>query len=255
MRLRLHALTLVCALVVVGACGGDDEEASDVPPPPPPPDALHSPGLGGQMPLLLPAAGRYVYDVAGSSNLGPLPPTANLTVEDLPAGRQRWTIDRPERDGQASVETLVLLTNYDGIRLASHRLEQSTRNGPLVVEFEPQQPVLFVPAYKRPGEWDFDLKSKDGCFQSSTTVFVRAIAAPVPVGTATYTTYHVELDSTIEPAGRSGCQRFNLQQVQQLWLDSASHLPVQHQTRRQGSGQGLAITSDVTTSIRSTTPS
>ena len=60
------------------------------------------------------------------------------------------------------------------------------------------------------------------------------------------------LSASLKPA--APCQNLNLRRVQKLWLDSATHVPVRDQTHFERRTPGPAVTSDVTASIRSTTP-
>lgn len=252
---------MLAAALLAAACGGDggDGGASAVPSPPQQSDserALHAPGMSAK-PFELPAAGTYTYDVSGTSSLGALPPTTTFVVEDIAGQRQRWTLNRPDRDGQATRETLELLSDFDGLRIAAHRIEHTTPAGPLVIDLAAaQRPPLYVPYFRKPGEWSFDLSSADGCYSARTEVFIREVDAPVVAGAATFTGYRADLNQTVKgDAAKAGCQAVSLVSEQTLWLDKGSRLPVLDSMKRRGTGGGLGITSEVLATIRSTTPS
>lgn len=257
----LRSLTLALAAMLVSACGSDDEQPALADVPESPSHAGgggHSPGLSAEPPLGLPGAGKYAYVVSGTAGGGALPAESSLTVEDVPDYdyRQRWTIERPESGGQNSTEVLEIVGNFDGLRLVSRTISQASPAGPVVVEFAaPANPILFVPHYKKPGEWEFDLDSKDGCFTNNTKVFVREPNAPIAVGSANYTAYHVELVSTLKGLGKAGCVALEVTSTEKLWLDRESFVPVKGQTIREGKLDGASLAADVTTDVRSTTPS
>lgn len=258
---RFLALGLASALLA--GCGGDDADQpalADVPESPSHGDeTLHSPGLSAKPPLGLPGAGSYAYAVTGTVAAGALPTESKLTVEDLQEYRQRWTLERPGSGGQPSVDTFEILANYDGLRLASRTLSQTGPSGPLVVEFAaPDNPKLLIPHYRKPGDWGFDLTSTDGCFTSTTKTFVREPNAAITVGSASYTAYHVEIVSTLTGAGGAtgaGCRALEMTSTEKLWLDRATGLLVKSQTVRDGTLDGVSLKADVTTDVRSTTPS
>lgn len=260
-RTGISNVALAVVIVAAGACGGDGggSNASKVPDPPEVADndrAMHAPGMS-KNPLELPDPGTYTYDVTGTSSLGALPATTTLEVEDIGQARQRWTVNRPEKDGQVVKETLELFSHYDGIRLASHRIERTTPAGPQVIELAPTNTsALYVPYFKlAPGEVSFDMASADGCYSATTNVYVREVFVPVQVGPVTFSGYHADLDQTVTGAAKAGCQAVKLVSQQTLWLDKDSRLPVLDSMKRSETGGGAGPTSEVQAAIKSTTPS
>lgn len=248
---------VVAACLLAGAACGDDKKSnvSAVPDPPEMSDgdrAMHAPDATIK-PLDLPQPGTYTYDLTGTSTLGALPATATLQVEDIGGAKQRWTLQRPEKDGHASKDSVDLLADFDGLRIVSHRIERTTAAGPVVIDLLPaDRPPLYVPYFKKPGQWSFDLASADGCYSARTEVFVRDVFVPVQVGPATFTGYHADLNQTVkhDPA-KAGCAALDLVSEQQLWLDKESRLPVLESMKRQGAG----ATTEIKAAIKSTTPS
>src|SRR5205823_4024990 len=50
------------------------------------------PGAGQGDEFRLPQAGQYLYDLSGTSTLGPVPDTLRLDVSPVTGGRQHWVL-------------------------------------------------------------------------------------------------------------------------------------------------------------------
>lgn len=256
-RRRAGPLCLTLAVTAgVAGCGGDDGDVVlDVPESPSDgEEALHSPGLSAKPPLGLPVAGTYAYDVSGTSGL---PAEATLVVEDVAEYKQKWILERPEPTGGASIETLDIVAQFDGLRLAARSLSQATGAGPLALEFKaPANPVMFIPHFKVPGGASTtELLSADGCYKLVTDISVPELNASVPIGTASYTAYFAQMVSTLSGLGKAGCRALEITTTEKVWLDRESWVPVKDQTTRQGKSEGVSLAADVTTDVRSTKPS
>lgn len=154
----------------------------------PPPQATQGKPLEPQ--AVQPAApGSYLYDETGTRTFGgcgpdgPPPSPSSFKVDPASGNRQQGVRDRRGSDGQGQVITTILEYRTDGVYLAYLKQEQQTPAGPAITEFEPNPPVLAMPAKPTQGQsWQFSMTSKDGKVKSDTTNTIEALEEEVGTG-------------------------------------------------------------------------
>lgn len=171
-----------------GSTQGPGAGAGAVSPAAPPPQATHGKPLEPQ--AVQPAApGSYLYDESGTRTFGgcgpdgPPPSPTSFKVDPASGNRQQGVRDRRGSDGQGQVITTILEYRTDGVYLAYLKQEQQTPAGPAITEFEPNPPVLAMPAKPTKGQsWQFSMTSKDGKVKSDTTSTIEALDEDVGTG-------------------------------------------------------------------------
>jgi hypothetical protein len=183
--------------------------------------------------LTLPQLGEYRYAMSGSTSLGPPPATMRLTVEEgAQPGEQLWTLDGRRADGSGLTEELTLARGADGMYLHHYRLDASTGLAGLILEFNPDQPLLFEPDKVAPGDtWKFDMTSTDGCARASST------AEAIEVGT----TRHIQLTTSLSTVGPSSCSAVSGQRVQDFRHPAAQILPSRIDSDLHGSMANIPV--------------
>jgi hypothetical protein len=199
-----------------------------------PPPTIHvKKGPAKTTSLTLPKLGVYSYSMSGSTSLGPPPSTMPLTVaEGSGDGAQLWTLDGRRADGSGITEELTLARGPDGMYLHTYRLDASTGLAGLILEFKPNQAVLFEPDKLAAGQsWNFDLTSTDGCAKASTTVEAITVGA----------IRHLRLATTLSTIGPSSCTAVTGQRVQQLEHPAAQILPTRIDSDLHGTMAGIPV--------------
>lgn len=199
-----------------------------------PPPTIHvKKGPAKTIALTLPKLGVYDYAMSGSTSLGPPPSTMPLTVaEGSGAGAQLWTLDGRRADGSGITEELTLARGADGMYMHTYRLDASTGLAGLILEFKPDQPVLFEPDKLAAGQsWNFDLTSTDGCAKASTTLEAIEVGA----------IRHIRLATTLSTIGPSSCTAVSGQRVQQLEHPAAQILPTRIESDLHGTMAGIPV--------------
>jgi hypothetical protein len=183
--------------------------------------------------LTLPKLGVYDYAMSGSTSLGPPPSTMPLTVaEGEGEGAQLWTLDGRRSDGSGITEELTLARGADGVYLHTYRLDASTGLAGLILEFKPDQPVLFEPDKLAAGQsWNFDLTSTDGCAKATTTLEAITVGA----------IRHIRLATTLTTIGPSSCTAVTGQRVQQLEHPAAQIMPTLIESDLHGTMAGIPV--------------
>jgi hypothetical protein len=188
------------------------------------------------------AAGTYTYDNTGTVTAGTprdASGTSTLTV-DPPAGSRQHT--RLAGDQSSTDQDTVVRPS--GTLLA--RLAMT--NPAFSKEFRPPAPVLLVPDPADPGKaWHWSMTSTDG--KTTATVTARVVRREtLTIGGRPVTTSLVT--STLRLTGDVS---FTAQA--QTWYDAAHRLSVKDHTKGSGTVSGLHFTTDITSVLRSLTPS
>jgi hypothetical protein len=203
----------------------------------------------------VPEPGRYLYDVTGSSSLGPVPATASLTVEGLGAHDQRWTTDHRDGQGRGSVEVLTLSAQDDGLHLLGYRVDHTTSLGSLTLDFLPGGDPVFLPHNLSPGQgWSFDLRSRDGCTTAHTTATAKRMAEDTTVEGAPVKADVVALSTVVTSSGAAGCASLDLRLERTSWFSRESRLPYRDERRLDGRYAGFPVRSETTAVLRSARP-
>jgi hypothetical protein len=196
--------------------------------------------------LAMPAAGSQVYDMSGTSSLGPPPRTMSLTVADVPgvAGAQRWTFEARTPDGNGVTEDLALGRGPDGVYMSGYRLELSRGIG-VTFDFAPATAVLLFPDRPRTGRsWEFEMVSNDGCAKVHTEGILVAAAG----GDARER--HIRLSSALVGTHKPACVEVDAHRILDVWQSAGSALPTRLDTDFTGSVSGVPFTARTTAILR-----
>jgi len=203
-----------------------------------------------------PAAGGYTFDNTGSSSIGSVPPTSKYTVSPPQGARQQSVRDDRDSQGSGTVTTQVLEYRSDGIFLVSLKIDNS--QGPSF-NFVPPAPVLFAPLPATQGRtWTVDLTTSDGCYRAHVDAGYTAIGVTVTAGGGQQVTDQVDTTQHITTLKNSCGTQLDLTAKQTLWYSEKYRLPMKEHTVTDGTanvGFPVKIHSDVTSTLRSTTPS
>ena len=187
------------------------------------------------------APGTYTYDASGTVTAGTprqVDGTATLTV-DPPAGGMQHSVLAGEQ-GRTEQE---VVTRSSGRYLA--RLAIS--NPAFAKEFRPAQPVLLIPTPPSVGRsWSWTAKSTDGKTTASVTARITRTETLTIGGVRTPTTV---VESTLRLTGD-----VTYTGQMQTWYDAAHRLTVKDHTKGEGTVNGFAFTTDITSVLRSTKP-
>jgi hypothetical protein len=200
---------------------------------PAPPPVIHvEKGPAKTIGLTLPKLGVYSYAMSGTTSLGPPPSTMRMTVEEGGGSAQLWTLDGRRADGSGITEELTLARGADGVYLHTYRLDASTGLAGLILEFKPDQPVLFEPDKLAAGQtWKFDLTSTDGCNRAGTTLEAIEVGA----------TRVIRLATALSTIGPSSCTAVTGQRVQELEHPAAQVLPTRISSDLHGTMAGIPV--------------
>ena len=237
--------------------GPDAEPAQGPSPAAPPAQAAQGKPLESQ--AVQPAApGSYLYDESGTRSFGgcgpdgPPPSPTSLRIDPANGDRQQGIRDRRSADGQGMVVTTILEYRTDGVYLVYLRQEQQTPAGPSVNEFEPNPPVLAMPARPTQGQsWQFSLTSKDGKIQVEASNTIEALDEEVAA--AGGSTKATRVRRTTRATGQSILGPIDITENAVSWV--ASRLIVKEVSDSSGTVGTCRIQSHVEAVIRSTSPS
>lgn len=237
--------------------GSDAAPAQGPSPAAPPPQAAQGKPL--QSEAVQPAApGSYLYDESGTRSFGgcgpdgPPPTPTSLRVDPANGDRQQSVRDRRSPEGQGMVVTTVLEYRSDGTYLVYLRQEQQTPAGPSVSEFEPNPPVLALPARPTKGQsWQFSLTSKDGKIQVEASNTIEALDEEVAAGGGRPKATRVK--RTTRATGQSILGPVDITENAVSWV--ASRLIVKEVSDSSGTVGTCRIESHIEAVIRSTSPS
>ncbi|MGQ0468155.1 MAG: hypothetical protein ACT4QG_22915 [Sporichthyaceae bacterium] len=187
-------------------------------------------------PAALPGVGTYTYKLIGSSSLGPPPPTFTLTVADAGSGAQLWTMDQRRQDGAGLIEELTLRRQKAGVALSAYRLDASTGLAGVILEFNPDKPVLLTPSGGNAGStWSFDLgTSTDGC----ATADGEGVLLDEGKGSALRM---FRLTTTLRTVGSASCVRLEGERVQEISHPANLMLPNLIDSTLEGTVAGVAF--------------
>jgi hypothetical protein len=202
----------------------------------------------------LPAEGRYVYDLSGTSSPGRLPSSSTLAVSSSGPNRQRWSIDAKDQQGEGWQEAFGVEESPDGLLLSTYRLEYFSV-ARVTIEFDLSPSAVFVPRPMTLGrKWAFDAVTKDGCYRVHSEGVVSGVDNAVSAGAAAYQADVLDTTNTLTTVGPPSCQRLDLRQSRRTSFDRASRLVVRDEIHNAGTFAGFPFQSDVTALLRSTQP-
>lgn len=181
--------------------------------------------------------GRYTYVLNGTATV-PLRGTQQIS------GDQTFTVDPPAGSSQHSRQSdsqgttdQTLAVRSTGLYMQDIRIANQGFNE----EFRPVGSALFFPASYRTGShWSWHAKSTDGKYTLDVSSRV-----------ASATRSAVVLDSTLHIAGNG----FDIHVQQRDWISTTYALITKEHAVTSGTAYGAHVSSDVTRTLRSTTPS
>ncbi len=188
------------------------------------------------------APGTYTYDASGTFNAGApqnVSGTATLTVDRLSGGQQHSVM---KTDRGSTDETLTFPS--DG----THLDQLTLTNAAFTKTFSPRPSVLLLPAPQKVGStWTWSATSTDGKTTASTTNKIARMET-LTIGGETVSCAVVESVLTL-----SGDLTYRGDTT--IWYSAGHRVAVKEHEKGSGNVNGFAFSSDITSLMRSTTPS
>lgn len=190
-------------------------------------------------------AGTYTYALSGSSK-------SPLGAQDV-SGTGTLAVDPPKGFSQHSTQSgkdgsqdLTVDVRSGGLYLAEIKIASQGFNE----DFQPSPPVLYFPAdYSQGRKWSWTATSTDGKYTLHVTSTITSTSSSVTVGGKSQ--HALIVDSTLHITG-SG---FDITTQQRDWVSTAYALVLKEHATSSGTAYGASFSSDVTRTLRSTTPS
>ena len=177
--------------------------------------------------------------------------TSPLGAQDV-SGTSTLSVDAPKGFSQHSTQSgkdgsqeMTVDVRSGGLYLAEIKISSQGFNE----DFAPSPPVLYFPAnYSKGRKWSWKATSTDGKYTINVTSVITSTSSSVMVGGKSQPALIV--DSTLHITG-SG---FDITDQQRDWVSTSYALVLKEHAVTNGSAYGASFSSDVTRTLRSTTP-
>jgi len=200
-------------------------------------------------------AGERLYDQTGVTKIrgcftSDKPPNTplKLSIEKPSGSRQHLVRDQRDAEGRGEVTTVVVEYREDGTYLAFLR-QQTQFPVESTVEFQPDPPVLLMPAAPKDGfAWTFKLVSTDGAIAVVSDSKIERAEEQVRIGASDISTTRASSISRV--TGKSSTGTLDLTITATSWYSAARRLDVKSQTFTKGTAGLCEVDSQVDSVMR-----